>query len=376
MDDAQTLEPTADRDGFTDQERAQFEGMRETEAPAETPAAPEPVMPESTPQVETPAAAAPQADDGADDDDDETDAPAAAAPVPGQPPQDRPPRRVNYQKFQRMEARAKAAETSLRERDQVMARLDERLKILNEALATPQQPNQPQVDQDPEPDPEKDIFGHNSWLKRQLVKQGEALQAIQSGRQTETEESQVARTYETDARQFVATEPNFVPAYQHLMGVRLAQLSAYFYDKEPTELSAKEVEHIKRTAAEEERQVVSEALKNGLSPAKRIFQLAKASGFRPQAAEAPNAGNGAAAPKPNGNGAHAPNGNGAAAAPSVSDEIARIKAGQDASLSLSSAGGAPSNPMTAERLANMPQAEFERWMENTPPEVIRELMGG
>lgn len=397
MAEAATIEPTADHDGFSPEERAQFESMRETESATPEPSTPDPAPsavpgPADAPAADKPpaaGAAAPGAAEaptaGEEDDDDE----APPAPVPGapiDPNAQRQPRRVAYGKFQRLEARYKELQTKFNEKDQITTRLDERLKLLNEALATPQT-TQPAAEEDPEPDSEKDIFEYVKWQKRQIAKQGETIKSIQEGRQTATEETQIAQTYETDARQFVATEPNFIPAYEHLMGVRLAQLAMYYYGKDVSDpeapaLTAPEINRIRQIAAGEERQVVAEALANGQSPAKRIYQLARASGFRPQAAAAVNGAakptNGAAPPvNGKGNGA-ASNGNGAAAPaqPSVSDEIDRIKAGQDASLSLSGGGGVPNQPMTAERLANMPQAEFERWVEVTPPDLVKQIMGG
>ncbi len=354
-------EPSVEDDGFTPEERQQFEQMREPEAPPPEPA-PETPPPEAVAQ---PAVVDPSP---SDDDDDE---PAAAAPQPGAAPAQQQPRRVNYQKFARLEQRYKDLQKQFNEREQTNTRLDERLRLLNEALATPQQTPQ---EEDPEPDPEKDIFGHNAWLKRQFTKQQQALEEIRSGRQSETEETQIARTYEDDARIFASREPNFVPAYQHLMNSRLAELAMYYFGKDVTEegvqLSAQEVQRIKQTAAQEERQLVQEALQQGQSPAQRVFQLARARGFRPQAA-APAAqaapGNGAVQPaKPNG----------AAAQPSVTDEIAKIKQGQAAALTLSGGGGVPSNPMTAEKLANMSQEEFNRLMDTLEPDEWRTLMEG
>lgn len=397
MAEAQTLEPTADHDGFTEEERSQFEGMREVpDAPSTPePTAPAPAEATPAPQNGAPAVQAPAALEAEGDDGEDDDAPAsngAATPaVPGQEAK-QAPRRVNYAKFQRLEAKYKDLQSKFSEKEQTTTRLDERLKLLNEAL-TPRTQQQAPVEEDPEPDAEKDIFGHNAWLKRQLVKQGEALAAIQEGRQTETHETQIARTYEDDARQFVSREPNFVPAYQYLMNSRLSELAMYYFGKDLTEegvaLTAQEIQKIKSTAAGEERQLVAEALQQGQSPAQRVYQLARARGFKPQAAAAPaaprpaangaaNPTNGAAAPT-NGQAAPAPlatNGGAAPAAPSVSDEIARIKAGQEASLSLSGGGGVPSVPFTAQKLADMPQAEFDRLMDTLNPDEVRALMGG
>jgi hypothetical protein len=64
-----------------------------------------------------------------------------------------------------------------------------------------------------------------------------------------------------------------------------------------------------------------------------------------------------------------------AAAPSVSDEIARIKAGAGASKSLSQAGGTGGG-LTLEALASMPQEEFDAWLAKASRAQVRAVMGG
>src|SRR6185436_13256480 len=148
------------------------------------------------------------------------------------------------------------------------------------------------------------------------------------------------------------------------MQSRMIELAMYYFGKDLTApdaqpLTGPELQRIKRTVSGEERQLATEALQSGKSPAERVYQLARARGYRPAAAAAPAPTNGAARP---GNGAApaaAPNGKAPAtpgslatapAAPSVTEEIARIKNGQDAALSLSGGGSSPQSPMTAERL--------------------------
>lgn len=392
-------EPTVEDDGFSPEERSQFESMRDSgpgpapEAPAADPALSPAVDPAVAPAAPPAGAAEPSGDDDGGEDDDE---PAAAAPVPGavvDPNAAKPPRRVAYGKFARVERRAKAAEAETTKLREQQARLDERLKIINEAMQTPaQQPQQPVAEEDPEPDPETDIFGHNKWLRRQMQRQGETLQQLQEGRTAETENTELTQAYTTDAEQFAVREPNFIPAYQHLMQSRMVELAMYYFGKDltaadATPLTGPQLQRIKQTVASEERQLATEAIKQGLSPAQRVYQLARARGYRPAAAAAPaptngaaRPGNGAAPPAPNGKAPAAPGSLAVApaapAAPSITDEIARIKNGQEASLSLSGGGSAPQSPMTAERLANMPQEEYEAWVENTPPHIMKQLMGG
>ena len=84
------------------------------------------------------------------------------------------------------------------------------------------------------------------------------------------------------------------------------------------------------------------------------MQLAKLRGFAPKFAEP-------ATP--------------AAPAETASEKAARIAKGQAASLSLSSAGGAPAGEITLEMLASMSEADFAK-MEKANPARVRALMGG
>lgn len=390
-------------DGFTAEERTQFESMR-TESPRVEIEHGPPTVPDApastgapAPVQGTPPVGGAPTDAPDDDDDDET----PLVPAQGDPsaPSPRAPRRVSYSKFHRTEKQLIDALAKLSEREQTQARLDERLRILNEALTTPT-PSQQQapVDQDPEPDPEADIFGHNAWLKRQLVRTQESIRDMQEGSRQAATANQVHETYLSDAQGFASKEPNFLPAYQFLMTSRITELAEYFFGKDMTAegamLTPQELSRIRSTISDEERQLVTTALRSGKSPAQRVFSIAKARGFRPPAA-APSpsetngrmrsamaaaktngAGNGAAAPTATpGSLAAAPaaNGNGSS---TVRDEVERIRSGADASLSLSNGGGASPVTLTAEKLANMPQDEFNELVDRMSPAEIKRLMGG
>lgn len=398
-------------DGFTAEERQAFEDMRNADAAA--PAGDQAAAPAdgaagsspdggAAPGAAVPAAAKTAAGgpavDGDGDDGDDDDEPAAGAtpgapPVPGEKP---PPRRVSYGKFKRVEERLKSERAENEQRKIREAKLDERLKILNEALTTPPPVEaKPKPADDPEPDPEADIFGWVKWSQRERTRlnnelngQREALHNIYQGKQAEGEDAAVAQHYATDAQQFVQKEPNFVPAYQFLMQSRLAELAMYYdgvdvYSDGAT-LSPEQIQRIRRVAASEERQLVTEAIRAGQSPAERVFRLARSRGFRPAAPGAAPPPPPVPGARPNGNGTHQPNGNGAAAPPaaaapaqpSVIDEIARIKAGQGASLSLSNAGGTTPIPLDARRLADMPESEFRHMVENMAPEQLKAILGG
>lgn len=386
-------------DGFTAEERAQFAEMEKvTSDPSPEP----PPTPEPAPVVD---AAAPAADDTGDDDDDTEDgeaAPADGAVVAGkagepgaaQAPGEKKKKRVSFGKYQNAETRRVAAEKEAAALRENQARLDERLRIINEALTAPPAAAKTAEEEDPEPDAEKDIFEWVKWSQRERARMADQLAEMRNGRQAETQDTQLANSYIDDARSFSSQEPNFVPAYNFLMEIRKHQIALYkpiYKDlRQPgVELTRDEYNHIQKVISSEEKQLVADAISRKISPAQVIYSMARASGFSPAAAAAPAAAADAGAAPAAQNGGAAPT-NGAAkpaaaapgaltapaaTAPRVEDEIARIKAGSEAARSLSSGGGAPPNPLTPEKLANMPQDEFDALVETLSPSQTRELFG-
>ena len=366
-------------DGFTPEERTAFESMQEgpgaeIEHGGDAGSAGARGDAGAGAGGEADAAAAAAGTDGADegDDDGEDEEPAPVLDKDGKPDLNAARRRhprVSAKKLSKAEGErdaARAEAQTLRERQ---ARLDERLQIINEALVQPAQAAAAaaQAEEDQEPDPEADIFAHNKWLGRQLASANKAIDDMRQGRQAENNDATIANNYLEDSRAFAGKEPNFFPAYSFLMASRMAELAIVYTGKEVADLTPEEKDRCMRTIVSEEKAIVAGALKDKRSPAVAVFNLAKARGYRPQVAADPDPAAAAAAAA---NGAAKP-----AAAPKVADEIARIKNGQASSMSLSDGGGSPSSPMTAEKLANMSEAEFTRFVETTPPEELARLMG-
>lgn len=361
-------------DGFTVEERAQFAEMEQ--APRPDGDAPGEVAPEPSPtEVVAPVTGVEGADD---EDDDEGD----AAPVAGAPPAgaaaEKPKKRVSFGKFKRTEDELTATKA---ERDQLrstQARLDERLKIINEAIGIgPDGQPKPQVEakaEDVEPDAEADVFGWIAWKKRDDVRRDERFAAAEQSRQEQTAETELSTAYVDDARQFAQSEPTFGPAYNFLMNSRVAELAVSSFGKtDLASITPKEMADIKRTISAEERSLVKIAMDRQSSPAELIYRMSVARGFRPAAPAAGASAANGKGPAPTGLAAEAAaavNGKG-----SVKDEIDRIKAGTEASKSLSSGGGAPASPLTAEKLASMPESEFNEMMETLSPEKLKEMFG-
>lgn len=358
------------------------------------------------------AAAAAAGKDGAaadgEDDDDDGDAAAPVVGADGKPVQGadgqpvRRKARVSAKKYETEKQRADKLAADLNARDQLLARADERMRLINEALTAPRvDPNakKPGEEEQAPPDPEQDAFGFMRWQGDKIAKLESAINEIKTGKQTEDGQRVVADVYKQDAVAFANQEPNFVPAYQHLMQSRMQELAMYFCGVDLTDANARkltpqEIQRITSVAAEEERGIVENAIAQGRSPSQAVYQMARYRGFRPRTKEeiaaARAAANGGAVPggngaaKPNGNGAAKPAANGKGAensgqAGGVTEEIERIIAGTEASLSLSDGGASPANPLTAQRLANMPEAEFNALLdrlEGSDPDAFRRLVEG
>lgn len=359
---------------FTAEEQAAFDAMR---AGGEVTPPPEPTSTEPPPAEPPKAGEPPPAPPPAPSDDDDIE---VAAPVSGTKQ-----KRVSIHKYQRLEQRAREAEeardAAAKERQELLdraARTDERLRIITEAIATPpEQPQEREEDDDPRPDPAKDIFAFVDWQDRQINKLNARLSGIESGAASQTEDVEIASTYQRDAARFASTEPAFAEAYVYLIRQRDAELQLAGV----TDQKARE-----RQIVNEEKGLVRGAIKQGRSPAELIFSMAKGRGYAPKAAPPPDTKdpkaldatvkptNGSAPPAaaPAGGSSPPP----AAPAVSVTDEIAAIKRGQEASASLSNVGGgAPVRELTSKVLADMPEEEFNDLVARLPRERLMELMG-
>ncbi|HYM32304.1 MAG TPA: hypothetical protein VEU47_13445 [Candidatus Cybelea sp.] len=255
-------------------------------------------------------------------------------------------------KAEREERRKLQAELQA-ERD-LRARVDERLKMLSEAVSQPD-PQEPATPETPEApiDPNQDIFGAFAQQQREMAKLRETLTSLQSGQSEIVQQTQAERqtasmisTYRRDAEVFRAQKPDFNSAYNFLLDVRGKQFRAMGYDEN----------EIPGMLYGEEMSLAQRALGMRQSPAAQIYALAQSMGYAPQPAQQ------SAAPAAGSQRTSAP---AAPTVPSVTAEIDRIKAGQASSRSLSAGGGAAGEELSLEALADMPMEAFARFM-NTP----------
>lgn len=243
---------------------------------------------------------------------------------------------------QEQEAR-KALEVQLSQRNEAFARADERLKLLSEAMMPRAEDAKPE---DP-PDPEQDIFGYVKWQAKQIAQLNGKLGESAKVSEAERSEQQLRQSYQSDALRFAQEQKDFGDAYSFLIKGRDAELQAYGVS-DPAERA--------QMIVEEERGLVARAVKDNASPAQRVYALAKARGYAPKAAEEPK--------------------DKAAAKSPVVEQLENIQRGQSAAKTLSSAGGSPSDALTAEALANMSEEDFAIYLAKTPKSQQRALMGG
>ncbi|MET3483122.1 hypothetical protein [Methylobacterium sp. 1973] len=326
---------TDNAEGFTPEERAAFDAYeRGEDAPSSAAAAPAPEVAPAGGDVAAPGAAA---------------APAAEVPGseidPESQARDEKGKFVPHGAFHEERERRKAVEKELNDLREKYARGDERLRVITEAMQARQQPAaaQPETPAAP-PSPDEDIFGYAKHLEKQIEDLRNGVQQETARQRQEREAGEVVRDYHTDLNRFAQSEPTFADAFRHVMQSRAAEYAALGVPQD----------QIAQALANDEFQVAMQARQAGVSPAERIFQIAKARGFTPKAAEP------APAPAP---------------AETAAQKVERVAAGQAGpGKSLSAAGGAPAGEVTFEMLAAMSEKDFEAFATKNPEKLAR-LMG-
>lgn len=387
-------------DGLTAEEQAQVDAMNAGNAPPGADGEP------AEPAGDADASADGESDEG----DDEPEVVPDAAVADGTAKTDAEPRQVpktvSYGKHQRELAKANKARDDLQARldgalqetakeREARTRLDERSKLLLEAINTKAAPAAPAPKEpdDPEPNADEDPIGHTQWetrqLKRELAEIKGGQQRQQAATQAETEETQILDTLESDIRREASADPTMMDAFSHLRDTRYTELGYIFANidindpKQCATLTASDAkaleQHIINTFRNEQVLVARQSIAAGRSPASVVRNLARSRGWVPKAAEAPAAA-ADADPAKSGNGAPKAAGTGPAVrseAPrgSVKDQLSAVRDNLEASRSLSDAGGSPGGAMTPERLASMSEREFQEYFNSIPKDQMDSLMG-
>ena len=219
-----------------------------------------------------------------------------------------------------------------KEAEQRAARAEERIARILEASQRPRDPP-PQQPQTPQITPrdvnpvehfdqraqatEKELSELRNWRQQQE-------QAAQYQQQRETFKS----AYASKAIEFAQEQKDFGEAYQFLLADRSAELQMLGYDSQTSA----------RILEQEELGIAATAMQQNENPAKRLYALAKKRGFRSGSASA--------------------------------DKLDTIERGQKAQgLGGASASPPTSGEVTAKQIAQMSNAEFDKWFEKSmvPP---------
>lgn len=325
------------------------------------------------------------------------------------------PKTINYGRHQREIGKRDARLTELQglldgER-QKNTRLDERQRMLLEAINSRgaqqdggQQQDQ-QQDQDPEPNGDEDPIGHLQWQNRRLAKQVQTLTEGQQNRdqrqRQQTEEEREIGEYTAEVEVAARRDPSVADAFVYLRESRYTELGGIYAgidvnDPEQTaRLSPQEQIQLSRRIqaafANEQRMVYRAAKEGRRDVGQQILMLAKARGFNPKAQQqrGQQQDDGGADERDQDRGQQrgqrqrGQDGGRQQQAPrgqqrqqgSVSEEIDNIREAAGASKSLSDAGGSPGGQIDMQRLADMPDDEFEEILTSMSKGKFDRLMG-
>ncbi len=282
------------------------------------------VMPEDKPDI-----AATQPETSATQEPPQPEAPVVEGDESGQDGD--PNRTVPYGALHKERTKRKELEQKLQAEATAKAVLEDRWNTLTQAM---QQQATPAADDDPEPDPNVDIFAHTQWQNRQNKKMLDQLQERESQAQqqqhVQAQEKAVADYWHDSSQEFAAKTPDYSAAVHFLSETRDKQLqsmaSAY------PQFQTQEGRFQQMNA--ELRDIVITAAKTGQSPAQVIYDMSKAYGFS-GVTQAVNA---------------------------AAEQLQTIQDAQSRNKTVAQASGSPSgDALTAQAIADMSDKDFERW---------------
>jgi hypothetical protein len=295
-------------------ENAAFAAMQEiTSAPAEPEPAEEqaePLAPEPPPEGEEGEALEAEAEG-------EDEAQSRSRPAP-------PPKFVRQEALREERERRQSVEAENRRMSEERARIDERLRIIEE-MNRPQPPEPPAWAVDPI------AAGEHLQQRIERLEQGwqQGSQQWTEQQQRAAQLQQIAQAASADADRFKAETPDYDHAYRFWMQSRANEMQAFGVD--PSRILAE--------LQQEEMDLATNAFQRRVSPAEMLYTVAKQRGYK--------AGNG-----------HAN---------TADRQIERVATGQERNRTLSgTGGGAAPVQMTATLLATMPNDEFAEWMAKNP----------
>lgn len=305
----------------------------------------------------------------------------------------RTPKTVNYSKYQRELKRANEALAVERAEKQKLRddsiKLGERVRMIDEALRQQQAPpaqqqDEPEAPQNPfeeaDIDPNEDYAGAvQQERRRNHFVYAQNQQTAQTFQET-ANDAQTKDTFERDFRAYAGTEEgkSIPQAYQFLKDSRLTEICITEFNKDPNDpneqFTPQEVQRMVNLFNQEEKWVVSEAIKAKRSPAAAIMRLARARGFKPL--EAPPARQ--QAPQPPAQRQRvplAPQQQEEPRGPTASQQLAQLRQQRDDGRSLSDGGGAPPEGLTAEMILRLGDDEFAEMVDGMSKHQLDALMG-
>lgn len=282
---------------------------------------------------------------------------------------------VRHGAFHKERETRKKLQAELADRDKRIADLsekfargDERLRLLSEALTPPAaQAADPvktaEAALGPMPNPEQDPLGAIAWQAKKIeLIEGRVggvageVGKVQEQTAAQVTESNLRTAYASDARAYIGKVPDFPEAYSYLLQLRDKQLEVIGYS-DPNQRA--------RILQQEERDLADGALKSKRSPSDQLYKLAESMGYKKAAptAAAVVADPAVAAAVP---AAATPAAAAPAAQPTATDELARLRAGKEASMSLSNGGGSPPPATSLESIAAMSDQDFQALLRKNP----------
>lgn len=240
------------------------------------------------------------------------------------------PKFVPHQALHEERERRKALEKEVQTAREERARFDERLKVIQEMNRRPEpQPEQKSVLDDPV-----------AALERLTQEAEDAKRQTQEREQGQRAWQDFTSAYAAKVEEFKQIEPDFDDAYKFLSNHRFQELIEAGYP--PAQAQAQ--------AQQDEANIVWQAMQKGVNPGETLLKIAKHRGYAKKAV--------------------------APAARTSEEQIDKIADAKARNGSFTGSGGGPGNDeMNADRLARMPQAEFDAWC-NKHPSKAKRLMGG
>jgi hypothetical protein len=192
--------------------------------------------------------------------------------------------------------------------------MEKRFGELMERLTPPKQAQAPAFEENP---------AEHLRTKVETLEQAQAK--LTESQQQQAREAEFATWYRGQANAFAASTPDFTQAYESFISARAQEMLNG--GMSPQEITAK--------VRQEERAIAVTAAQVGLNPAQMIYQAALAKGYKPQQkTEQPKIPAG--------------------------DKLQKIAEGIKSGPSLSNVPGRPTENLTLESIANMPDSEFRK----------------